>query len=96
MSEIRVNFRMDGEALLKKDPGTGRLLRQVAEKVEARVKVPSGYTTTVKAGVGRHGAFSQVILHGPRAIFLEFGTKTTKALAPIRAAVFGKGVKVGR
>jgi len=92
--DVRVVMYHNASDLLRNDAGTARLLRVAAEKLKGKVRAPSGYTTSVRAGVGRRGAFSQVIMSGHRAVFVEFGTKTVAALAPLRRAAFGqKGVK---
>lgn len=94
---VRIEFKGDAIHNLQYDPGTGRLMRAVAEIVSRRVKVPEGQQLSVKAGVARRGAFSQVIMRGKNAVFVEFGTRTRKAVAPLRNAIFStKGVKVGR
>jgi hypothetical protein len=84
----------DYKERLLRSPATGAALRKVAETAKSRIRAPSGQVLSVRAGVGRRGAFSQVVMTGPRAIFVEFGTRFQRALAPIRSAIFGmKGVR---
>lgn len=94
MNDIRMRFFSDHEDRLKKAPATGWALREVADKAKGRVSAPKDQTLSVRAGVGPRGAFSQVIMRGPRATFIEFGTFRQRALAPLRSAIFAmKGVR---
>jgi tRNA(Ile2) C34 agmatinyltransferase TiaS len=92
---MKVHVFADADDRLKKDAGTARALRLVAEKAEHRVRAPHGYDVSVKAGRGPRGAFAQVIMRGPRAIFIEFGTRKQKPLAPLRNAIMSiRGTRV--
>jgi hypothetical protein len=86
----KVTYFADSDRKLEKDESVASALRVIAKTLEKRVQVPKGdYSTTTKAGVSHKGAFAQIILKGPRAIFIEFGTTSQKALAPLRRAIFG-------
>lgn len=90
----RVHMYPDAADRLLKAPGTGWALRAVAEKAGKKVKRPKDQEIAIRAGIGHRGAFAQVMMRGPRAVFIEFGTRHQKALAPLRNAVFGlKGVR---
>jgi hypothetical protein len=86
---IRIQMHHDADAKIAKDPSVGRELRKVAETVKGRVRAPKDMSLTVHAGVSRRGAFSQVIMRGPNAVFVEFGSRTRRALAPLRNALRG-------
>lgn len=90
MNGLKVVFAQNGEDLLRKDGGVGHAMRQVAAQVRDRVNAPSNQAVSIRAGVGRRGAFSQVIMRGPGALTIEFGSRTRKALAPLRNALRGK------
>lgn len=88
---LRVVMDRDAEAKLHKDLQTARALRVVANTVKSRVHLPKEpLTLSVQAGVGPHGAFAQVVMRGKDAVFFEFGSKTRRALAPLRSALRGR------
>ena len=86
---LKVRYLPGADKKLSNDPGSARLLRAVADRIKGRVKVPKGYEVTTQSHVSRRGAFAQIVMRGPRAIFIEFGTKNDHSpLAPLRKAVF--------
>jgi len=84
-----INMNANADKELLKSQGIARLLRDVADRVRKKVVVRKGLTLSERAGVGPHGAFSQVILTGSGALTEEFGTKTRPAKAPLRSALRG-------
>lgn len=68
---------------------TWMALEKEAQRIAARVQVPSKHRVWVKRGKGPKGAFAQVILEGPAAIAIEFGTRRSRAVAPLRRALRG-------
>lgn len=83
-----------------RDRDTAAALRPIAQRAANAVSLPvnlraygyarqESYEVTSRAGVGPRGAFAQVIMRGPRAVAIEFGTRTRPALAPLRRALFG-------
>ena len=95
MSEkIVVKFFPDAVRELQHDKSSALALRGVAQAFAKRVRPPKDQRISTRAGVGTKGAFSQVQMSGPRAIFIEFGTLKQRALSPLRSAIFGH--KVGR
>jgi len=85
----RIRFMPGATAELQKDSSVAQALRQVVDKAKGGAHAP-GMTFSTIAGVSRRGAFAQLIMTGPRAIFVEFGTRKQKALAPLRNAIFGR------
>lgn len=83
-------FRNADETLNRLSVGE---LRKDAREVAARVRLPTrrrkDLTLSTKAGMGPRGAFSQVIMRGPGALAIEFGTRRTRAFAPLRRALRG-------
>ena len=91
MSELdRIHFVSGAEQLLAKDRGVAAALHAVATKARSSAAVPADQRLSVIAGVSRRGAFAQLVMTGPRAIFVEFGTRKQRALAPLRNAIFGR------
>jgi hypothetical protein len=84
---ITVKVHQDQVDELTRDPMVGHLLRGVAEKIAAKVHAPKDQAISVRGGVSRRGAFSQVLMRGPRAVFIEFGTRRQQAKAPLRSAL---------
>lgn len=78
---------------LKDDPGVAEQLRKTAQKVKGRVRAPRRMRVFTRAGVGPRGAFAQVVMEDaddpPGAVAVEFGTKDTPPLAPLRKALGG-------
>lgn len=66
-------------------------LAAAAERIKARVRLPSSgkLSLSTKRGRGPNGAFAQVIMRGPGAIAIEFGTSRSRAVAPLRRALGG-------
>lgn len=94
---VRTRVVPDYQERMKKDAGTARLLLKVADTAKSRVRAPHDQVISTKSGIGPRGAFAQLIMRGPRAIFVEFGTRTQKPLAPLRNALASiRGVRVGR
>lgn len=87
---MKIKYLPNADHELSNSESTGRLLKQVADGIKPRVKMPKedGYELMTFGGRSRRGAFAQLVLRGPRAIFVEFGTKTKAAQAPLRRAVF--------
>jgi hypothetical protein len=84
---LRVVVHEDAERNLKKSEDVGKALRTVAEKVKKKVRARKGLALSVRAGVSRRGAFSQVIMRGQGAVAEEFGTHSHPAKAPLRTAL---------
>jgi len=80
-------------ASLGQDEGVAAQLGEKAEEVRARVRAPRKMQLTTRYGVGPRGAFSQVMMRGPgtSALAIEFGTRRTPPLAPLRKALAGGG-----
>lgn len=66
-------------------------LHDAAKKIAARVRLPSTGRLRVytKRGRGPNGAFAQVIMRGPGALAVEFGTRRSRPVAPLRRAFRG-------
>jgi hypothetical protein len=78
---------------------TWQYLEKVANEIAGRVQAPSKFRIWVKRGVahsGRRQAFAQVIMEGSGALAVEFGTKKTRPIAPLRKALRGKGLRLSR
>ena len=86
-----VRMSRAGLEALKKSPAIADKLGVEADKVKARVKAPSKFEIISRRGIasgGKYGeAYSQVIMRGRGAIAVEFGTRKTPALAPLRKAL---------
>jgi hypothetical protein len=89
MSDLRIVFHPDAEKDLRQSAAVARALRAVADKVQRKVRAPKHLTLSTRAGVGRRGAFAQVIMAGSGALAVEFGTRTNVAIAPLRRALRG-------
>lgn len=88
MTQMRVKMDAQTDKKLLRDASTGWLLRATAEKVKDRVRLPSrDLSLSVRAGIGPRGAFSQVIMTGPGALAVEFGSRRHEPKAPLRAAL---------
>jgi hypothetical protein len=67
-------------------------LRTGARKIAQRVRLPrraKGLKVSTRAGIGPRGGFSQVIMRGPGALAIEFGTRRRRPVAPLRKALRG-------
>lgn len=87
MSDIRVVVHSDADRQMLESQASAAALRAVAEKVSKRVRAPKEFKISTRAGVGPRGAFSQVMMDGPGAVAVEFGTHTHAAKAPLRSAL---------
>lgn len=75
------------ESLVWEKP-IGYLMRDVATGLLPRVAVPPGADVQMKGGIGRtRGAFAQLIMFHPRALYIEYGTRNQPPRAPLRRAV---------
>lgn len=82
---IRTN-RSGIEDLIQSDEVAGEL-GLIAKRFSQKVRAPSSQTVGIRAGVGPQGAFSQVIMRGPGAIAIEFGSRNNAPMAPLRKAL---------
>lgn len=70
-------------------------LHEHAKRIAARVRLPSSgpaagkLRLSTRRGRGPNGAFAQVIMRGPGALAIEFGTRRSRPLAPLRRALGG-------
>lgn len=91
MGDIRrVRFFSNGEDLLLKAKAVGGILRATAQGFAGKVTAPSGQAISAKGGIGPRGAFGQVIMRGPGAVDVEFGSQRRPAQAPLRSAILGR------
>lgn len=60
-----------------------------AQRIASRVKLPrrANLTLSTRRGVGPRGAFAQVVMRGEAALAIEFGTRRSRAVAPLRRAM---------
>jgi hypothetical protein len=71
-------------------------LSDAAVRIAGRVRLPSSGPAagklhlSTKRGRGPNGAFAQVIMRGPGALAVEFGTRRSRPLAPLRRALGGR------
>lgn len=88
-----MDVKFTGDALKKilNEEGVRNTLLVEANKVKARVQVPrraqSKLTLITQAGRGPSGAFAQVIMRGPGALAIEFGSRNNAPIAPLRKAL---------
>lgn len=89
MATIKIS--QAGLNALKKSPDVARKLGVEADKVKSRVNAPSKFTVVSRSGVATTGryreAYAQVIMRGRGAVAVEFGTRRTAPLAPLRRAL---------
>lgn len=65
-------------------------LEKQAEHIKGRTTgVPHTMRLWIKRGKGPKGAFAQLIMEGPGAIAIEYGTRTRAPKAPLRKALRG-------
>lgn len=67
-------------------------LDEAAEELKARVRIPRRHNRlklSTRHGVGPRGAFAQVIMRGSGALAVEFGTRRSAPVAPLRRALGG-------
>lgn len=73
------------------EKGVKTNLAEEAEKVRGRVQVPrraqSKLEVSVRSGIGGSGAYAQVIMRGPGALAIEFGSRNNAPIAPLRKAL---------
>jgi len=87
MSNLRIVVHDDADKAMLKSEATAAALRIVAQRVAKKVRAPKEFKISTRAGVGPHGAFSQVMMDGHGAVAVEFGTRTHPAKAPLRTAL---------
>lgn len=85
MSKVTIDPK--GMASLKSSKEVAQVLRQKAKDVQKKVVAPGHLKLDTRAGVGPHGAFSQVTMTGPGALAEEFGTRSRSPRAPLRTAL---------
>lgn len=78
-------------AKLKQEFSVAEGLGREAEVVRGRVRAPAKMEVFTRFGIGPRGAFSQVIMRGDGALAVEFGTRRSRAVAPLRRALGGSG-----
>lgn len=65
-------------------------LHEAAIRIKGRVRLPyPALTLSTRRGRGPNGAFAQVIMRGPGALAVEFGTRRRRPMAPLRRALGG-------
>lgn len=86
-----MQFRMIPGALerLVQDASIADQLGEEAERLRRKVRAPSRMTLTTRSGVGRKGAFAQVVMRGPGAIAAEFGSRNNAPGAHLRSVLRG-------
>lgn len=89
---MSVQVHRDAIEQLKFLPEVAEALGAEASKIAPRVRI-HGKNVTVfsRHGVGRRGAFAQVIMRGSGAKAIEFGSRNNPPLAPLRKALSGGG-----
>jgi len=86
-----MQFRMIPGALeqLTRDARVADQLGDEAERLRRKVRAPSRMTLTTRSGVGRKGAFAQVVMRGPGAVAAEFGSRNNAPGAHLRSVLRG-------
>ena len=74
---------------LARDARLADQLGEEAERLRRQVRAPSRMTLTTRSGVGRKGAFAQLVMRGPGAVAAEFGSRTNAPGAHLRSVLRG-------
>lgn len=76
---------------LLSEEGVRNELLVEANKIKARVQIPrraqDKLALSTRVGKGRNGPFAQVIMRGPGALAIEFGSRNNAPIAPLRKAL---------
>lgn len=84
---MKIVVHQAGLEEIKRSPEVAEMLGGVADGVAQGVNAPSTVEVSTRHGVGRRGAFAQVVMTGSGALAIEFGSRHNPPLAPLRNAL---------